>query len=129
VIDWLRRFGRRQPAPLTGAPQVRRTKTYSAQSGYAYQYVFEGRREAEYVFTVSADRKTHFPVTVVLAPDVIEAWQRDQSRELNLVERYAVAKIALTQAFDERPRPEQMREPVRIRRADLDLIAGTLGFL
>jgi hypothetical protein len=129
MIDWLRRLGARKAAPLTGAPQVRRVKTYSAQSGYVYQYFYEGHREAEYVFQVSSDRKTYFSVTVVLTPDVLDTWQRDQSRDLNSTERYAVAKIALAQAFDERARPEQMREPVRVRRADLDLIADTLGFV
>ncbi|MGE5647976.1 MAG: hypothetical protein ACM336_19540 [Acidobacteriota bacterium] len=129
MIDWLRLFGRRQPVPLTGAPPVRRTKTYSAQSGYVYQYVFAGRHEAEYVFEVTADRKTHFPAVVLIEDAVLDQWQRDRSRELTLVERYAVAKIALAQAFDERAGPDQMRAPIRVRRADLDLIAETLGLL
>ncbi len=49
--------------PLTGAPAVRRMKTYSAQSGYVYQYYFEGYRPlpvesgVEFVFQISSDRK------------------------------------------------------------------------
>ena len=61
----LRNFFAKKPPPLTGAPAVRRMKSYSAQSGYVYQYFYEGQRPfrsggesgIEFVFTVSADRK------------------------------------------------------------------------
>jgi len=57
----------KKEAPLTGAPAVRRQKTYSAESGYVYQYYYEGQRPAsrdgssgiEFVFNVSADRNPH----------------------------------------------------------------------
>ncbi len=129
MIDWVRSLLGRKQAPLTGAPAVRRSKTYSAQSGYVYQYFYEGRRGSEYVFQVCSDRRKYIGVSVVLAPEVLDAWQRDRSRELSSKEQYAVAKLALMQAFDERERPEQMAKPVRIRAADIDAIAETLGLL
>ena len=43
MFDWLRK---KKDAPLTGAPAVRRQKTYSAESGYVYQYFYEGQRPA-----------------------------------------------------------------------------------
>ena len=49
------------------------------------------------------------------------------ARELSLTERYAVAKIALFQAFDERPDPAQLRDEVRVRNADVEGIIETLG--
>ena len=39
-----RNFFSKKPLPLTGAPAVRRLKSYSAQSGYVYQYFYEGQR-------------------------------------------------------------------------------------
>jgi hypothetical protein len=129
MIDWVRRLLGEKHAPLEGAPPVRRLKTYSAESGYVYQYFYEGHRGPEYVFRVSSDRKTYHAVAVVLAADVLAAWERDRSRELNAKEQYAVAKLALLQAFDERSRPEQMGRPVSIRPADIDAIAERLGLL
>jgi len=38
-----------------------------------------------------------------------------------------VAKIALFQAFDERPDPAQLRDEVRVRNADVEGIIETLG--
>jgi hypothetical protein len=139
MIDWLRRFGLRKetPATLTGAPVVRRVKTYSASSGFVYQYFYAGHRSAdsgrasatEFVFEVSANRKTSFPVSVLLEEESVAFWQREHSRDLNSTERYAIAKLALFQAFDERLNPDEARLPVHIRPADLDLIAGNLGLL
>ena len=42
----LRNFFTKKPLPLTGAPAVRRLKSYSAQSGYVYQYFYEGQRHS-----------------------------------------------------------------------------------
>jgi hypothetical protein len=83
----------------------------------------------EFVFEVSADRKTSFPVSVLLEEESVASWQREHSRDLNAAEQYAVAKLALFQAFDERLNPAEARLPVHIRLADLDLIAETLGLL
>jgi hypothetical protein len=86
-------------------------KTYSADSGYVYQYYFAGQRPAtregklgvEYVFQVSADRKTETGVSVFVEDAVVEEWMARSGRELRGPHRYAIAKIALRNAFDERP--------------------------
>jgi hypothetical protein len=112
-------------------------KTYSAASGYVYQYFYGGRRPTaggcepgmEYVFQVSADRRTYSPVAVILPDAALDSWQQEQARELSSSERYAVAKIALFQAFDERPSPAALREPIFVRHEDLARIAEHLGLL
>jgi hypothetical protein len=124
-----------KPEPLSGAPILRRVKTYSAQSGYVYQYFYQGWRGfratgaagVEYVFSASADRKSYHPVSVRIGNAVIEEWETEHARALSATERYAVAKLALFQAFDERASPAAMHEEIRVRRADLDSIATTLG--
>ena len=122
-------------APLSGAPQIRRQKTYSAQSGYVYQYYYEGHRPlqgggetgTEFVFTLSADRKTWSTAGVLVTDEAIHAWEQAHERELSATERYAIAKIALFQAFDERPAPALMKDEIRVRPADIEGIIETLG--
>jgi hypothetical protein len=133
--DWLKKRNMAAaPVTLTGAPEVRRMKTYSAQSGYVYQYVFQGQRDrewdgekgTEYVFDVSADRKTWMPVGVFVAEASLRSWEQAEGRDLSRPQQFAIAKIALFQAFDEREKPEQMRELVRVRPADVAMIAEYL---
>lgn len=132
--EWLRKLRAKAPAPLGGAMPNRRQKTYSARSGYVYVYHYEGSREAsrgseqatEYVFQVSADRRTFERVSVFLAPSATAAWE-DEHHTLSTNERYAIAKMALLQAFDEREDPRQMRQAVIIRRADAESILQILG--
>ena len=127
-------FSRKKTA-LAGAPTVRRMKTYSAQSGYVYQYFYEGHRAfaaggesgTEFVFQISADRKTWAGLSVLVSAPALEMWEKAHARELSATERYAIAKIALFQAFDERPGPAQMRDDVRVRQADIDGIVEMLG--
>ena len=131
----LRDFFSKKPLPLTGAPAVRRLKSYSAQSGYVYQYCHEGQRPfrgggesgTEFVFTVSADRKTWHPVSVLVSDEALRAWQQTHAHPLSSTERYAVAKMALFQAFDERATPDLMKLEVRLRAADVAAILETLG--
>jgi hypothetical protein len=111
-----------KPVPLTGAPAVRRQKSYSGLSGYVYQYYYEGQRPAqrdgqpglEFVFNVSADRKTTFPVSVWLAESSVESWEQQHGRQVYPNERYAIAKLALFGAFDERENPERLRDEIRV---------------
>jgi len=125
-------FGKKH-VPLTGAPAIRRQKTYSGQSGYVYQYFYEGQRPSspdagtEYVFDVSADRKTAAPVSVIISAEAVESWQREAGRTLSDTERYAIAKMALFQAFDERATPEAMREAVRVTPSAVRAILATLN--
>jgi hypothetical protein len=128
-------FRKKPDSTLAGAPAVRRLKTYSAQSGYVYQYFYEGHRRVdapsggalEFVFRASADRKNWNDLSVLIDDCAIRAWEQAHSRELSATEHYAIAKIALFQAFDERQGPAQMRDPVRVRNADIDGIVETLG--
>jgi hypothetical protein len=131
VFDWLRK---KKEVPLTGAPSVRRQKTYSAESGYVYQYFYEGQRPAtrdgaagvQYVFNVSADRKTSTMISVFLAAAVLDVWEQGRGRILGSTERYAVAKMALFQAFDRRADPSLMREEVRVAAEDVESILTVL---
>ena len=124
------RWFSRKPAPITGVPAVRRQKTYSAESGYVYQYFYEGHRSyracVEYVFNVSADRKSSLPVSVFLEDNSVTDWHRRHGRALTETERYAVAKLALFQAFDERVRPALLEQPILVRAADVEAILERL---
>jgi hypothetical protein len=117
--------------PLSGAPVVRRLKSYSGQSGYVYQYSYEGKRAIdggiEFVFQVSADRKISHPVSVLMEDVALRAWEQAHARTLSSNERYGIAKMALFQAFDERTDPARMKEDVRVRASDVDSLAATLG--
>jgi hypothetical protein len=104
---------------------VRRMKTYSAQSGYVYQYFYEGRRGAAYVFSISADRKNWAPLEVTVEEHALDAWEQSHARQLSGTERYAIAKIALFQAFDERPDPKTIHAELRV--ASVDAIVEALG--
>ena len=123
MFDWFRK----KDAPLSGAPAVRREKTYSAESGYVYQYFYEGQRAAkrpdgsgtQYVFHVSADRKSSFPVSVFVSVSALEAWETGHGRELSSTERYAVAKMALFQAFDQRETPAALSEEITVHSDDI----------
>lgn len=86
-------------------------KSYTAQTGYVYQYYFVGKRPAlkddaeapatEYIFNVTADRKTTFAVSVFLAPQTLQEWSASRGRDLSEPEQYAAAKLRLMQACDE----------------------------
>lgn len=129
------KFFAKKQTPLTGAPPVRRLKTYSAQSGYVYQYCYEGQRSfaasgangIEFVFSLSADRKTWQSCKVLVPEGSLSAWQTSHERELSATERYAIAKMALFQAFDERATPALMTGDVLVRDADVETIVETLG--
>jgi hypothetical protein len=137
-VDNRRVFDRwlsRKPQPLTGAPAIRRQKSYSGQTGYVYQYYYEGHRPykrdrnsgTEHVFDVSADRKTSIAVSVLVSDTAVEDWQGRHGRTLYASERYAIAKMALFQAFDERPDPAAMGADVHVRAADVEAILIALG--
>jgi hypothetical protein len=88
---------------------VRRIKSYSAANGYVYQYYFfevnrigyEGEPAGEFIYAISADRKTTFGVRIIVLQSALEDWARANGRALTSSEEYAVAKMRLFQAFDE----------------------------
>lgn len=122
-MELFRKLFAKKAAPLRGVPVVRRQKNYLAASGYAYEYFHDGWRalgdEREYVFTVSGDRKTWWPLSVFVVEDAM--------RTLAENERYGVAKMALFSAFDERESPAAMREPVRVTAGQVEELLGRLG--
>lgn len=127
-VDLFRKFFGKKALPLSGVPAIRRLKTYSAQSGYAYQYFYQGHRPGtEFVFSVSADRKSWQEVTVTVQDADVCPWEQSHGRTLSATERYALAKMALFTAFDERPAPADMKWPVQVRAADVSEIIEKLG--
>ncbi len=88
---------------------VRRIKSYSAESGYVYQYQFQdvhpAQRDAahgnEFIYYVSADRKTMFPIRIFVRRDALDRWTKQTGRALTGTEEYAVAKMRLFQALDD----------------------------
>lgn len=122
-MELLRKLFSKKAVPLRGVPAVRRQKNFLAASGYAYEYFHDGWRGSggvrEYIFTVSGDRKTWWPLSIFVAEDAV--------RTLAENERYGVAKMALFAAFDERQSPAAMREPVRVRAAEVPELLGRLG--
>ena len=132
---WFQRRRKSAPQPLAGAPSNRRLKNYTGESGYVYEYYYEGYRVsqrgeqtgAEHVFSVSADRKRWFPVSVFLPDDATSAWERENGRDLDSTERYAIVKMSLFQAFDERGHPSEMEQDVLIPPSAIPAILNQLG--
>ena len=91
------------------SPAPRRMKTYTAESGYVYQYYFVGQREArgaeqgstEFIFDVTRDRKTTFAFSVFVGRSAITAWVAEHGRSLIAPEQYAAAKLRLLRGFEE----------------------------
>lgn len=130
------RFRRKRAAvALRGAPAVRRQKSYSAESGYVYQYFYEGHRPArrardegtEYVFSVTADCRNWFPVSVFLSLAAVRQWEAAHRRALTPTECYAVAKLRLFQAFDEGSAPASLCEEIAVCAADVEAVMDRLG--
>jgi len=88
---------------------VRRVKSYSAANGYVYQYCFyevnriveDGRPAGEFIYAVSADRKTMFGLRILVFQSALQAWALANGRPLTSSEEYAIAKIRLFRGFDE----------------------------
>lgn len=86
-----------------------RIKSYSSATGFVYQYQFHevnpvvrnGIAGNDFVYYVSADRKTMFPIHILVRADAMEAHGKQLGRKLTGTEEYAVAKMRLLQAFDE----------------------------
>jgi hypothetical protein len=110
---------------------VRRVKSYSAANGYVYQYYFyEVNRishadcpAGEFIYAISADRKTAFPLRIVVLQTALEAWAQANGRPLSSSEEYAIAKMRLFQAFDEGAVPvtAEAAEQVRLLVDDSNL--------
>src|ERR1039457_2551576 len=116
---------------------LRRMKTYTGQTGYVYQYYFVGKRPAlkgdpsapatEFVFDVTADRKTTFAVSIFLSPDALAAWASNRGRGLSDPEQYAAVKLRLMQAFDEIPDMLHGGRRLQLQAAELPLLLDSIG--
>jgi hypothetical protein len=88
---------------------LRRVKTYTAQTGFVYEYYFVGQREAksddksatEYIFDVISDRRARYSISVIVTSAALETWAGNHGRKLSSPEQYAAAKLRLQQGFDE----------------------------
>jgi hypothetical protein len=106
-IDFLP--SRSNNSPMARPDAVRRVKSYSAANGYVYQYCFyevnriehDGSPAGEFIYAISADRKTTFGLRIIVSQAALDAWARENGRALSSSEEYAVAKMKLFQAFDE----------------------------
>lgn len=111
-----RLWARREAAPeeFRGRPRIRREKSYAADSGYVYQYFYQGNRAAsrdgiqgrDFVFDCTTDRSSRFSIIVFAPHQSYTAWERDSGRELTEVERYAIVKMRLFEIFDTSPHIE-----------------------
>ena len=134
-LPWLTKFRQKENNAVMTKPEVaRRVKSYSAAAGYTYQYVFEEVRKArhgfssgnEYVYRVSADRKTSFPVAIFIRQDAVRAWDKKSGRKLNGTEEYAVAKMRLFQALDEVDDFPAQRPELVVDESNLQELLGRL---
>ncbi len=116
-------------------PEVaRRVKSYSAATGFVYQYYFyevqKSRRGfaagTEYVYTVSADRKTAFPIRIFVRQDAVRDWGKKAGREMTGTEEYAVAKMRLFQAFDEVEDLASSRPELVVDESNLEVLLARL---
>jgi hypothetical protein len=117
---------------------VRRIKSYSAANGYVYQYSFyEVNRisgdkgpAGEFIYAISADRKTTFGLRIVVQHSALKAWAKVNGRALTTSEEYAIAKMRLFQAFDagEVPLTAKAAENVNLL-VDEDNLEVLLGLL
>jgi hypothetical protein len=113
---------------------VRRIKTYSAENGAVYQYQFQevrpvaigGERGNEYVYYVTADRKTMDAVRVFVSRAGIEKWGARTGRTLNGTEEYAVAKMRLFEGFDEIAEIEKSSAVLRVDDSNVEALLEKL---
>lgn len=113
---------------------MRRVKSYSAATGYVYQYYFyevqktrrAGAAGAEYVYMVSVDRKKVFPLRIFVQRDGIEKWGRASGRELTGTEEYAVAKMRLFEAFDEIAQIESHKPELVVDESNIESLLARL---
>jgi hypothetical protein len=111
-----------------------RMKTYSAESGYVYQYYFldsQPRKKlwsrvgTAFRFHVTSDRKEFVVIEVLVEARALEAWERMHGRPLDSNEQYAAAKMRLFRAFDESESPAKITD-VRVSDANIEALLEPL---
>jgi hypothetical protein len=112
---------------------IRRLKTYTGSQGYVYQYYFVGQRPGtklqatEFVFDVTSDRKTTYPVTVMLQDSAVAEWAQVHGRPLSGSEQYAAVKMRLFRAFDEAGSMQKEGRQLQVDAAFLEDSLASLG--
>jgi hypothetical protein len=109
-------------------------KTYSADSGYVYQYAYRGQRRngtsAEFVFSVTSNRKEWTRISILLDDSAVNAWAATSSQLLMDAEKYAVVKLTLFEFFDRTLGLEaQGAQPLRPQADEIQRHMITLGRL
>ena len=96
-----------------------RLKTYASDTGRIYEYYFVEKRTTarfgaaiEYVYNVSSDRRSVFPVSIFVLDEAVADWAEHHGRPLNDSERYVAARLALQRAFDEIEDLQHSGDPV-----------------
>ena len=116
-------------------PEVaHRIKSYSAATGYVYQYcnveVQRARRGfslgTDYVYLVSVDRQERFPLVIFVRQSAVEKWSKRTGRTLTGTEEYAVAKMRLFDAFDEMPELATVKPELIVDESNLDALLEKL---
>ncbi len=119
-------------APPAGHPGkfAPRVKTYSAQSGFVYEYRFVAHGTEKdgdrYRFSATENRRSLPDIILFLPSSAVEAWETAERRTLNPTERYAVAKLALFAALDDAGHPDRIPHPVTVNPAQVRGILETL---
>jgi len=78
----------------------------------------------EYVYCVSSDRNSNYTVSIFVLDGAVEDWAARHGRPLDDRERYAAARLALHQAFDE---IEDMQHAGRQLRVDSEKLEELLA--
>jgi hypothetical protein len=78
----------------------------------------------EYLYCVSSDRNSSFTVSIFVLDEAVADWATRHGRPLDDRERYAAARLALHQAFDE---IEDMRQAGRELQVDSEKLEELLA--
>ena len=128
--DW---FGKKERS-ADRRPAVRRMKSFSAQSGYVYQYVYLGQRPlaaeagAEFVFSASADRKSWHDISVLVEERAVRAVGALAPAYALFNRMVRARQNGAVRGFRRTRDAGRMHgEPVRLRAADVAEIMERLG--
>lgn len=114
---------------------IRRVKSYSAETGTVYQYIFVARRPVrrgllrrgvEYLFDVSSNRKDSFHLPVFVSDQAVRGWETHHGRALSDNERYAAVKMRLFRAFDTSEDKAALDRGVELTGAELEELLTAL---
>jgi len=98
-------------APAGWVPKPR-WKRYAAESGYVYEYVFQGFEHPRYIFRATSGPQLEVTIAIELDAEILTNWGR-KHRPLTEIECYGIAKMALLRELDRRAHPEAGQVPVR----------------